>query len=123
MDYISYDYTAPWTANNDFGDLTWDSENNNWSGIDEYDTTKLVLSWNESSNQWELEIFDKEAAVWQHNSTETKSGTYEDLTVAFQSYTCTRTIAVRDKLATEGYVDNIVGNINSALDAINGEVI
>ena len=64
LDYLSYDYTAPWTANNDFGDLTWDSDNNNWSGIDEYDTTKLVLSWNERSNQWELEIFYKEGAVW-----------------------------------------------------------
>lgn len=99
LDYLSYDYTAPWTANNDFGDLTWDSENNNWSGIDEYDTTKLVLSWNEGSNQWELQIFDWVAGDWEYNSTETKSGAYEDITVVFQSYTCTRTIAMTDKLA------------------------
>lgn len=37
--------------------------------------------------------------------------------------TFTRTVLEQDKLATEGYVSGIIGDINTILDNINGEVI
>ena len=36
---------------------------------------------------------------------------------------CQKGAATTVKLATEGYVNGIVGNINTVLDIINGEVI
>lgn len=36
---------------------------------------------------------------------------------------CRKGAPSTDKLATEGYVNGIVGNINTILDIINGEVI
>ena len=52
-------------------------------------------------------------------------GLYPPLyTTTYSSGGCTLTFtAVGDIIATEGYVNGIVGNINSVLDSINGEVI
>lgn len=94
----------PWTVNEDFGNLNWDSTNNYWIGLDPTESLKLVLSWNETSNQWELAIFSKAGTSWDYNRTEVKTGAYDDTTVAFQSYTCTRTIVAAGIFATQNWV-------------------
>ena len=40
-----------------------------------------------------------------------------------QEWTFNRPAQVEDELALKSYVDGLVGDINSVLDAINGEVI
>lgn len=93
---------------------------------------KLVLKWVDYMQDWELSYYQWSETIlgWsllaQGVGYDTQQATSLEIEITGDftaTAECRKGAPSTDKLATEGYVNGIVGNINTILDIINGEVI
>ncbi len=108
---------------------SWGQELTGWMSTTSYDGNYYFLNSSLSSLYWS---FKQDDGSYDIPYGETITLSSDELSIeAIDTYeneiTCTRQskdpIHVTTSLATESFVNGIVGNINTVLDAINGEVI
>lgn len=106
--------------------LNWDAENNWWKADI---STSLYMKLQFNSGTWTFEIGENIGGEWVVDSASvqgTQEATFLDFNVAGASHTLNKgvqQIQTTGELALKSYVDGIVGDINTILDNINGEVI
>lgn len=119
--------TLPWTLNNEYWSepiqVDWDASLGYW--IFQDSTDKHILKNLALTDEWRYERYVFDGSDWLQAGFEEIYGPPLETTLEFTALgiTATRSILENDKLATEGYVSGIIGDINTILDNINGEVI
>lgn len=107
--------------------LNWDADNNWWIA-NVSPSFYMKLQYN-NAGSWTLEIGENIGGEWFIDSDfvyDTQEATQLTFSVSGAAYVLTKgvqQIQTTGELALKSYVDGIVGDINSVLDAINGEVI
>lgn len=126
LDCYSVNLLSPWFY--DSNKYTYDPTTQKWIWIEpDMGLDKQELTFYSGNNLWVLSFFTRQGDwdEWQQTTADGANGgaNATELNFALAGMTFTRTVLEQGKLATEGYVNGIVGNINTVLDSINGEVI
>lgn len=119
-DCVTLDIYTPWTL--DGYTLAYNPDNHSWIGGD--DAVRYVVERSEyTPDTWLAGRYEwnGETGEWNLVASSSTDGALDATELYFTSWelSATRTVYVADKLATEGYVQGVVGDIESALHEIN----